>query len=117
MIPSDQPTPPEGLPDTLVDDLNQLSADELRKAVIHAQELLRAQEEHDPPVDPGPGEDILQVTEYEGYTEVVKQFRCADGCDECPHGPYLYQVKEETHPDGDTHTKWSFIGAVEDEEA
>jgi hypothetical protein len=117
MTPSEQPTPPEGLPDQLVADLNQLSADELRKTIVHAQELLRAQEERDSPVEPGPREDILRVTEHEGYTEVVKQFRCREGCDECPHGPYLYHVKEETHPSGDTHTKWSFIGTVETEDS
>ena len=117
MAPSDQPTPPEGLPDRLVAALTQLSADGLRKTIIHAQELLRAREERDSPVNPGPGEDILRVTEHDGYTEVVKRFRCTDGCDRCPHGPYLYQVREETHPGGDTHTNWSFIGAVEDDGA
>lgn len=117
MTGSDRPTPPEGLPDRLVADLAQLSAADLRKAVIYAQELLRAQEAHDSPVDPGPGEDVLRVTEDDGYTEVVKQFRCSEGCDECPHGPYLYHVREETHPSGETHTKWSFIGAVEDDAA
>jgi len=117
MASSDSPTPPEGLPDQLVADLDELSADGLRKAIIYAQELLRAQEEPDSPVDPGPGEDILRVTEYDGYTEVVKQFRCTDGCDECPHGPYLYHVTEEVHPSGDTHTKWSLIGKVETDDS
>lgn len=110
--PSVNPTPPEGLPDELVTYLHELSAEELRKTVIHAQELLLSKDETDDPIHPHPNEDIIRVTEHEGYTEVVKQFTCAEGCEDCPHGPYLYHVTEEPRPDGSTHTHWSFIGRV-----
>lgn len=112
----DRPTPPEGLPDTLAKELNQLSPEELRNVIIHAEELLQFASETDSPVKPGPGEDILRVTEQSGYTEVVKQVTCAEGCADCPHGPYLYHVKEEPRPEGGTHEHWSFIGAVSAEE-
>jgi hypothetical protein len=113
---ADGPTPPTGLPDELVSDLEELTSEELRNAIIHARELLHAQEENTGPIEPSPNEDILRVTEHEGYTEVVKQFDCAQGCSECPHGPYLYHVTEEPRPDGSHHTHWSFIGRIDPDE-
>ena len=110
------PAPPEGLPADTAADLADLTGEELRSAVIYAQELLLAREESDGPIHPGPQEDIVRVTERDGYTEVVKQFDCGEGCEACPHGPYLYHVTEEPRPDGSTHTHWSFIGRVEPDE-
>lgn len=112
---SDQPTPPEGLPETIISDLEELDPESLRKTVVHAQELLQWQEERSPPVEPKPGEDFIRVNKRDGYTEVVKMTPCANGCDDCPHGPYLYHVKEEDRPEGGTHTHWTFIGEVSSE--
>ena len=109
---SAKPTPPDGLPDAVAAELAALNPEQLRNAIVHAQELLRSQEEGSSPVEPGAGEDVLRVAEHDGYTEVVKRVTCADGCDECPHGPYLYHVTEEARPDGRTHDHWSFIGSV-----
>ncbi|WP_302081290.1 hypothetical protein [Salinibaculum rarum] len=113
---SNGPTPPEGLPDQLVSDLAGLSPDELRKTIVHARELLQFHEESEFPVEPEPGDDILRVTEHDGYTEVVKQVHCNEGCENCPHGPFLYHVTKEPQPDGDTRTHWSFIGEARVEE-
>lgn len=113
---STPPTPPEGLPDRIVEDLRDLSPEDLRKALVHAQELLQWRTEHSVMIEPNPGEDILRVSEREAYTEVVKTTTCADGCDDCPHGPYLYHVTEEQRPEGGTHTHWRFIGEVADEQ-
>ncbi len=107
-----EPTPPEGLPERLVSDLNGLTAEELHKAIIHAQELLNFRNEGPSAIDPQPGDDIIRVTEYDGYTEVVKQVYCGENCDDCPHGPYLYRVTRERHPDGTTSAYWRFIGDV-----
>lgn len=107
------PTPPEGLPEQLVSDLNGLTVEELHKTIIHAQELLNFQNEDPFEIEPQPGDDILQVTEYDGYTEVVKQMYCGENCDDCPHGPYLYRVTQERHPDGTTSPYWRFIGDVQ----
>ncbi|TKX83352.1 hypothetical protein EXE43_24715, partial [Halorubrum sp. SS5] len=68
------------------------------------------------PVEAEDNEDILRVTEHEGHTEVVKQFRCADGCDDCPHGPYLYHVTEEPQPDGSHEVHWSFMRRMREAE-
>ena len=105
--------PPEGLPEPVASDLAGLSPDELRDAVVYAQELLQSHGSAEFPVDPGPDDDdVLRVREHERYTEVVKQHRCTEGCDDCPHGPYLYHVTEESLPDGTHETHWSFIGRV-----
>ena len=109
---SDRPTPPEGLSPTLVDALTDSDPEALRRAIAHAQELLHSHEGTELPVDAAADDDILRVTERDGYTEVVKQYSCAEGCADCPHGPYLYHVTEETLPDGTRETHWSFIGRV-----
>ncbi|WP_121743584.1 hypothetical protein [Natronorubrum halophilum] len=106
------PTPPEGLPEQLVSDLNELSPEELRKTIIHAQELLNFQDEVPSAIEPQSGDDIIQVTEHDSYTEVIKQVYCNETCDDCPHGPYLYHVTQEPHPDGTTKAYWRFIGNV-----
>jgi hypothetical protein len=109
---SDGPTPPNGLPDEVATQLQELTAEELRKTIIHAQELLKAEAERGPTIEPQPGEDILDVTEYDGYTEVVKRIPCGEDCSDCPHGPYLYHVREETLPNGETELHWEFLGAT-----
>jgi len=109
---SDAPTPPDGVPESLASALGQLTPEELRNTIIHAQELLRFHGETGSPIEPGPGEDILRATERDGYTEVVKQLSCSDGCEDCPHGPYLYHVREEARPEGGTHLHWTFVGTV-----
>jgi len=110
---STDPTPPAGLPDSLVSELDRLNTEELRKTIIHAQELLNAQEESRPLVEPAPGEDILRVTERDGYTEVVKKMPCDEDCNDCLHGPYLYHVKERATPDGGSKTFWTLIGEIQ----
>jgi len=109
---SADPTPPAGLPDSLVSELDQLNPEELRKTIIHAQELLNVQEESQPLVEPAPGEDIIRVTEKQGYTEVVKKTLCYEDCEECPHGPYLYHVTEKALPKGGSKTYWTLIGEM-----
>jgi hypothetical protein len=112
--PQDGPTPPEGLPDEVVATLTDLPPEQLRLAIVHAQELLQINDETGPPIEPGPDEDILRMEERDGYTEVVKRVPCAAGCDDCPHGPYIYHVTEEPRPEGGTHVHWSFIGRIEE---
>ena len=109
---SERPTPPEGLPEEIVSDLNRLTAEELHKTIVHAQELLQSASTHRSPVEPKPGDDVVRVTEHEGYTEVVKWVRCGEDCGDCPHGPYLYHVTEEPQPEGGEKQHWTFIGEV-----
>lgn len=109
---STAPTPPEGLPETVVTELDGLSTEDLRRTIVHAQELLQWRDDTPSHIDVHSGEDIIRVNERDTYTEVVKTTRCPDGCEDCPHGPYLYHVKEEPRPEGGTHTHWTFIGEV-----
>lgn len=106
------PTPPEGLPEAVIAELSELSTEDLRRTIVHAQELLQWQEETASQIEQHPGEDILRVDEQDAYTEVVKTVPCPEGCEDCPHGPYLYHVTEEPRPEGGTHTHWKFIGEV-----
>jgi hypothetical protein len=111
---SADPTPPDGLPDGVAAELTHLSPDQLRNVIVYAQELLQAGEETGPPIEAGPNEDILRMDEQDGYTEVVKQTRCGEGCEDCPHGPYLYHVTRERLPDDSENIHWTFIGRVEE---
>jgi len=90
-----------------------LSAEELRKTIIHAQELLNSKDENPSPVEPKPADDILRVTEHDGYTEVVKYvYENIDG-EEIREGPFHYHVTEERHPDGSIKPYWKFIGEID----
>ena len=97
----------------LVARLDDLAAQDLREVVHYAQRRLR--ELHRPvsdQIEPGPGEEILSISERPEYTEVVKYEPCGEDCSECPHGPYLYHVYEELHPHGATSLHWVFLGRV-----
>lgn len=113
---SDNPTPPEGVPTELAKGLEELSDDELRETIVYAQELLNTHEKRGFPIEPTPGEDILSITEKKRHTEVVKKIPCGEDCEDCPHGPYLYHVTEETLPNGETELHWKFLGEMVSED-
>lgn len=113
---SEKPTPPDGLPDSFVAELGDLSPENLRRTIVHARELLQHRADAPSPVELNPGEDVIRIEEKDAYTEVVKRVPCAEGCEDCPHGPYLYHVTEEQRPGGGTHTHWTFIGEVAPED-
>lgn len=103
--------PPRRLPPSLVDELDELSLQQLREVVHYAQNQLRAR--HEPvsdQIEAAPGEEIVSVEEGPEYTEVVKREPCGENCPDCPHGPYLYHVYEETQPDGSASLHWVFLG-------
>lgn len=108
--PTDVPTPPEDFPPDLAAELQESSVHDLREAIIYAQELLRSRHQPTLQIEPGPGEELVRLTERSGYTEVVKRQPCGDGCEDCPHGPYVYHVTREQHPDGSERLHWTLIG-------
>ncbi|WP_135819743.1 hypothetical protein [Halostella litorea] len=114
MVDDTSPSPPNDLPDEVVNVLQELDGHDLREAIVYAQELLYHRRDPTIQIEPQPGEEIVSVEEHDGYTAVVKRQPCAAGCPDCPHGPYLYHVTEETHTDGSTHYHWSFVGSVVD---
>lgn len=111
---SDRPSPPPRLPDALADRLAGLSESELRAVVSYAKSLLPPPPSVEELLETQPGEEILGVEDHDGYTKVVKRQPCAQGCDECPHGPYLYHVRVEKNPTGDDSSPlhWEFLGRV-----
>jgi hypothetical protein len=107
---ADLPTPPADLPDAVVATLRGLDTHHLRETILYAQELLQFSHEPTEQIEPQPGEEIVGMTEHSGYIEVVKREPCGNDCDECPHGPYVYHVTHERHPDGDQRFHWTLIG-------
>ncbi|WP_321112276.1 hypothetical protein [Halorussus salinisoli] len=102
------------LPDDFGERLSQLDESELRAVISYAKSLLPRPPTVEDLLAERPGEEILEVEERDGYTKVVKRQSCAQGCAECPHGPYLYHVRVENHPE-DTKgpsLHWEFIGLV-----
>lgn len=106
-------TPPPALPDELAPKLAALDPTELRAVIAYAHSLLPTEPASADLIDEQPGEEILEINEHEGYTTVIKVQPCVEGCDDCPHGPYLYRVRAEIHPEEEEPTlHWSFLGRV-----
>ena len=106
------PAPPEDLPPAAADALRTLDGHDLREAIVYAQELLHARHEPLPSVEPMEDEEIVRVTERDGYLEVHKRHRRSDGE---LGGCYVYHVTREQHPNGTVRHRWSLIGRVEEE--
>lgn len=112
--PANEPVPPEALPEDAAKAISALNRPELRAAIDFAQRRDRyLRPEATNQIEPGPGEEIVRIEERPSHTLVAKLQPCADGCSDCPHGPYLYHVREVTRPDGDSRLHWSYIGPDE----
>ncbi|GAA0242053.1 hypothetical protein ACFFQF_26895 [Haladaptatus pallidirubidus] len=104
------PNPPTDFPADIASALQQLSVHDLRETIVYAQELLQFYHEPTDQIEPAPGEEVVELTEHLGYTEVIKREPCGDNCVECPHGPYVYHVTREKHPNGESKLHWNLIG-------
>lgn len=107
-----EPDPPDILPSDIADGLSRLDEEELRAAIDFAQKRRR----HIHPdvteqIEPAPGEEIVRIEEQSAYTLVSKRQPCAKSCSECPHGPFLYHVREVPRPDGETKLHWTYLGS------
>lgn len=113
-LPESSRSPSPDLPDDLEERLSRLDDAELRAVVSYVTSLLPAPPTVAERLEERPGEEILEVEERDGYTNVVKRQPCAQGCEECPHGPYLYHVRAERYPDDrDSESlHWEFLGPV-----
>ena len=108
-----KPEPPTYLSSTFVEEIDRLSDEELRDVISYEQALLNYRTAPAQQIEAAPGEKLLRVTERDGYTEVIKTQPCPEGCDDCPHGPYLYHVQRERPLDGENDTlHWSFLGRI-----
>lgn len=107
------PEAPPELSTHTVEVIDQLDEEELRSIIDYARE----RREYIHPditdqIESGPGEEIVRIEERTGYPEVVKKQPCAKGCDECPHGPFLYHVREESRPEGGISLHWDYLGRI-----
>lgn len=108
------PTPPANVSDGLAARLTELDAGQLRAVISYAESLLPPAPTPASLIEERPGERILDVSERDGHTEVVKEQPCAEGCEDCPHGPYLYRIRVQP-PIGDESEPtlhWNFLGLV-----
>jgi hypothetical protein len=103
------PTPPDAVPSSVATELSQLDDESLRAVLDYGQTLLNTR------IEAGPNEEIISIEDHGTHTTVIKCEDCADGCDECPHGPYLYHVRSEEHINGEENLHWVYIGEVVDE--
>ncbi|MFC6977315.1 hypothetical protein ACFQL1_25450 [Halomicroarcula sp. GCM10025709] len=110
------PRPPADLPDHLTADLQDASVHDLRESVMYAQELLQYHHKPTEQIEPLPGEEIVEVHGDGDRFTVIKRQPCTDGCADCPHGPYVYEVRREKRPNGETHFHWEFMGLYAEEE-
>jgi hypothetical protein len=102
------------LPESIAEDLQALDDEALRDVVSYAQQLLRERAPQPSHIEAAPGEEIISIEEQGGYTLVTKTQKCAEGCEDCPHGPYLYLVREEHSPvDHEPTLHWVFLGRVD----
>lgn len=107
-------TEPVDVPDVITERLGELSDGQLRQTREYIQGLLASQRAVSTQIEADDGdEEIVRVTEHDGYTAVVKRQSCATGCEDCPHGPYLYHVRRERGLEGNESLHWSYIGPVE----
>lgn len=110
--PGSRGSSPPDLPDDLGNRLSHLTESELRAVISYSRTLLPEPPTVEDLLEERRGEEILDVEERDGYTKVIKKQPCACGCDDCPHGPYLYHVRVEPAPDEEESPSlhWGFIG-------
>lgn len=110
---SAEPSPPDEIPQYIVDGLRRqdrrtLSAIETYVARLqqHLEALEDAQLENDELVEDD--EELIDVEDSGDGTEVIKKVPCGKDCGGCPHGPYRYVVTRR----GDS-LHWEYKGRVE----
>lgn len=104
------------IPPELADSLAGQDTPTLRRTIDYIRAVLRSRDnEMLNEIEARPGEELVRVTERDGYTEVVKRHPCVDGCPNCPHDPYLYHVHVEERPDGERTLTWNLIGRIREE--
>lgn len=103
------------LPSDLEDRLADLDESELRAVVSYARTLLPETPPVEDLLEERPGEELLEVEDRDSYTKVVKTQSCVQGCEECPHGPFVYHVRVEKRPESDEGPSlhWTFVGPVQ----
>ncbi|MDR5673583.1 hypothetical protein RH858_10580 [Halalkaliarchaeum sp. AArc-GB] len=110
-----EPNPSSTLPPAVVEAIDHLDEAELRAVIDYAQQRYEViHPDVSEQIEPGPGEEIVRIEEKPTYTLVVKRQPCGKDCDDCPHGPFLYHVREEPQLEGGTKLRWRYLGMPAD---
>lgn len=109
--------PATAIPDDLESRLDALTASELRAVVDYVRSRIPTRRPPADGLEVGPDEELVEVIDRDGFTEVVKKHPCAEGCEECPHGPYLYRIRLQpsVSVDDSPSLHWEFLGRVYDD--
>lgn len=111
-----EPTPPSVLPSETIEAVRQLDEPELRAVIDFAQQRYEVvQSDITDKIRARPGEEIVRVDRKDVYTVVVKRQPCGRNCSDCPHGPFLYHVREERDIGGKPDLRWRYLGTVHEE--
>lgn len=104
------------IPDEVANAVAQADDEMLRDIVDFVQAEFTHRRRGLREIEPKPGEELVEVSEEPGYTRVVLHQPCAQGCTDCPHGPYLYHLRAERQPGREPSFHWVYIGQVHDDE-
>lgn len=115
MSDNSEPTPPDELPLSIVEKLKEFDNQSLRATIGYGQALLSSRSDKTSAIEAKPGEEILSTEDKGTYISVIKLQNCTDGCEDCPHGPYLYHVTPEKNINHEENYHWTFIGKVYNE--
>ena len=111
-----EPTPPNALSTETIEAVGAFDESELRAVIDFAQQRHEAvQSDITDMVRARPDEEIVRIERKDVYTFAVKQQLCGGYCSDCPHGPFLYYVREETDIRGETDLRWRYLGTVHQE--
>jgi len=103
------PTPPEEVPNYVVDGLRRQDEETLRLIREYVDELMeRQQREVEPKEVADEDEEVVGVEEHERGTVVEKRVPCGKDCGGCPHGPYRYLAYREG-----SKVKTEYLGSSE----
>ena len=107
------PDPPATISEELIEEIDALTAPELRSVIKYARSRVDYLEAPISEfIEPDDDEEILRVENHDLYTTVVKGERCEEGCEDCPHDPHVYVVTIEHDIDGERHLHWEDLGRM-----
>lgn len=110
--PEDDTDPRNGLPDGLLEAIEQSDDRQLREIIHHAQAILH--QRHDPTMalEAREGEEILHTSDHGAYTIAIVRRTDATGPEQ---GPYVYRVRYEPElHDEEGRFRWHYLGRVDE---
>lgn len=111
--PIEDPTPPDELPEQVVEAVTSLSSAQLRKLIEFAQSRLRITESSiSELIEPKENEEIVRIKDYGYYCVVVKRKTGETDQEAASEPPHAYVVTIEPEREGGHHLHWEDIGRV-----